>query len=124
MRTALIALCLIAASPAESAEWNTMPGDGRLGAEALAARVAGNTLRFHDGGVSQFFAGGRYSYTYEGGGTWWGIYEVKDDGSICVTFETGQARCDLYVERKGGLVLITEKGLRFPILPASTGARP
>lgn len=117
MRLALalsVALVLPAAAPA----WETRESDAPLGADALAAALVGRTIEFHDDGRARFYRDGRYSYTYAGGGTAYGYYELGADGTVCILFVHGPERCDLYVrDRAERLVLITEDGLRFPVRP-------
>ena len=110
--TALLGLFV---SAAHAADWNTRPDDQLLSRTDLEQQLVGQTLTFFDDGQSVYSTNGEYSYTYGGGGTWLGHYELKDDSTICVTFVTGVTRCDLFVEANNRLVVITEDGLRFPI---------
>lgn len=105
--------------PAMAAEWSLRSGDNPFTPEEAAA-LEGRTLTFYDDGRSKYEAGGVYSYTYSevnGGGTAWGEYRVMPDGSICVDFQNGFDRCDLFVRAGGRLVLITEDGERYPVRP-------
>lgn len=109
-------LCL-GAGGAAAGPWPLRPGDTPFAAGELAA-LAGQSFRFYDGGVSAYGGGGAYSYTYaaqNGGGTAWGSYRIAEDGSVCVDFTNGFGRCDLYVRNGGRVILITEKGDRFPM---------
>ncbi|SMR72900.1 hypothetical protein SAMN04488030_1645 [Aliiroseovarius halocynthiae] len=110
--TALLGLL---SSTAFAADWNTRPDDQLLSRADLEQQLVGQTLTFFDDGQSVYSENGEYAYTYGGGGTWLGHYELKDDSSVCVTFVTGVRRCDLIVEANDRLVVITEDGLRFPI---------
>lgn len=84
----------------------------------MIALIDGQTLTFFDDGQSKFSAGGAYSYTYaNGGGTAFGAYEVGEDGTVCIAFRNGFGRCDRYVESGGRVVMLTEKGERFPVRP-------
>lgn len=114
MRTALIILLTLCAAPVWS--WELRPGD----AVVDPATMPGRALTFYDDGVSRYSAGGSYSYTYSaanGGGTAYGTFAAQPDQSICITYRNGFARCDLLVENAGRLVLITEKGERYPVRP-------
>ncbi len=96
--------------------WITRSGDEVYDPDQLE----GQTLTFYDDGQSRYAAGGSYSYTYSavnGGGTAYGTYRVVEDGSVCVDFRNGFARCDLYVLNNGRLILITEDGQRYPVRP-------
>ncbi len=77
-------------------------------------RVVGQDVLFMDGGVATYGADGRYVYTYHSGREFAGAYNVEDDGSICVEFDNGPQRCDLYVLHGERLVMIAETGRRFP----------
>ena len=115
--TCLIFVCL--SGPALAAEWTLRPGDTPFTAHD-AVTLEGRTLTFYDDGRSTYEADGVYSYTYapvNGGGTAWGDYSVMPDGSICIAFRNGLARCDLYVRSGDRLVLITEAGERYPVRP-------
>ncbi|WP_434086028.1 hypothetical protein [Leisingera thetidis] len=109
-------LCLMAGS-ALAGEWGLRPGDTPFARHELEA-LPGRSFRFFDGGESLYGRDGAYAYTYSmdnGGGTAWGTYRIAGDGSICVDFANGFARCDLYVRNGSRVILITEKGERFPV---------
>ncbi len=94
-------------------------GDVPLTQAELGA-LEGRVLTFYDDGQSLYSAGGAYSYTYaadNGGGTAFGTFAVAADGSICTDFRNGFRRCDLFVHSSGRLVLINEKGERYPVRP-------
>ncbi len=80
--------------------------------------LAGRSFVFFDDGTSFYGEDGAYAYTYgvdNGAGTSWGTYRVVGDGSICVDFVNGTARCDMLVRAAGRVVVITETGDRFPV---------
>ena len=117
-------LPLLIASPAFADTFDLRDGDARLDREALIARLSGQVLTFYDNGKSRYYTDGRYSYTYFGderesaGGYW----DVTEDGRVCVEFITGHARCDVFVTSGGRLVLLDEKGDRYPVRPESDGS--
>lgn len=114
----ILILLLLSAWPALADEWAMRASDTVLDRQAILARVEGQTLVFFDDGQSKFSVGGAYSYTYaNGGGTAYGAYQIADDGTVCIAFRNGFGRCDRYVESGGRLVMLTEKGERFPIRP-------
>ncbi|MEO0380475.1 MAG: hypothetical protein AAF252_09405 [Pseudomonadota bacterium] len=116
MRLILLLLCL--ATPLSAQDWAVRSTDTILDGDAVATLIDGNTLTFFDDGQSKFSAGGAYSYTYaNGGGTAFGRYDIADDGTVCIAYRNGFARCDRYVENAGRVVMLTEKGERFPIRP-------
>jgi len=111
-------LCLaltVLAAPAFASDWNIRPWDAEMNRDEVVARVVGNEVLFMDGGVASYGDDGRYSYTYQGGRAFEGAYSVKDDGSICIIFDNGPDRCDLYVLHGERLVMIAETGRRFPV---------
>ncbi|MEX0318478.1 MAG: hypothetical protein AB3N21_11035 [Ruegeria sp.] len=118
MRRYLIpALCL--ATPLAAADWSLRQDDVPLSRAELEA-LEGRTLTFYDDGQSRYLADGAYTYTYSaknGGGTAFGTYRIAEDGSICTEFQNGFSRCDLYVHSGERLVLINEKGERYPVRP-------
>lgn len=112
----LLAASFLPVVPAFAQEWKLRPGDEVLDRRAAERMTNGRTLVFYDEGRSKFSPGGAYSYTYaNGGGTAFGIFSVMDDGRVCIEFRNGFDRCDLYVRNKSLLVLLTEKGERFPV---------
>lgn len=114
--TRFLILALFAASPLAAAEWPTKPGDVPLTAEELDG-LAGRTLTFYDDGKSRFSAGGAYSFTYASGESAFGTYSIAEDGSVCIAYRNGFSRCDLYVHSGERLILIDEKGDRYPVRP-------
>ena len=104
--------------PVTAQDWALRDGDRRLDRAALEGVTQGKPLVFYDDGQSRFFATGVYTYTYaNAGGTAYGVYELKNDGRICIAFRNGFGRCDLYVLNEGRLVLLTECGERYPVRP-------
>lgn len=114
----IMPLLFCALAPAASAEgWALRTGDMPFAREELDG-LPGRSFQFFDGGESLYGRDGVYSYTYSpenGGGTAWGTYRINGDGSICVDFANGASRCDLYVRNGSRVILITEKGDRFPV---------
>ena len=111
------ALCLLA--PAVYAEdWADRAGDQSLSIKALEARLIGQTVTFYDDGQSYYFPDGRYTYTYANdGGMAYGYFDLGENGQVCVEFLNGFSRCDRYVQAGDRLVLLTQKGERFPVRP-------
>ncbi|MGV6804562.1 MAG: hypothetical protein ACWA49_10180 [Ruegeria sp.] len=117
MKHLMLIAAAFAATPLGADEWVTRPGDVPLDPKELDA-LAGRTLTFYDDGRSKYSAGGAYSYTYSaanGGGTAYGTYSIAADGSVCVKYRNGFTRCDLYVRNGERLILINEKGERYPV---------
>lgn len=112
----LIPLLLIA-GPVCADPYSILAGDRVLDRRSFADAIEGRTLTYYTGGTSRYSAGGAYSYSYAGGDTAFGVYRVEADGTVCVAFRNGRARCDRFVQRDGRLILLTEKGDRFPVRP-------
>ncbi len=109
----------LAVQSAWAQDWNLRRDDVVLDQAALALIADGGSLTYYDDGVSLFSAGGSYSYTYaNGGGTAFGRFRVEDQGQICIDYRNGFSRCDTYVRNGARLVLLTEKGERFPVKTA------
>ncbi|WP_299778786.1 hypothetical protein [uncultured Roseobacter sp.] len=96
-------------------DWQFRDGDRALDHAEVMALTEGQTLVFFDEGQSKFSSGGAYSYTYASGESAFGRYRVKPDGTVCIDYRNGFARCDRYVESGTRIVMLTEKGERFPI---------
>lgn len=121
---ALSVAAALSGGAALAEEWKLHNGDRVLTPSELSALADGGSLTFHDDGVSRFSAGGAYSYTYgNGGGTAFGNFEVMEDGRVCIRFSNGFDRCDLYVRNGLRLILLTQKGERFPV-KVEMGLRP
>ncbi|MBT8153358.1 hypothetical protein KMP13_05520 [Epibacterium ulvae] len=117
MKHLLLLLCVALPVSASAADWSLRATDRPFSAEELAD-LPGRSLVFFDDGETIYGADGAYSYTYStanGGGTAWGTYQIAEDGSICVEFASGAMRCDVLVHSGERVILITEKGERFPI---------
>jgi len=108
---------IVMASAAGAQEWNDRAGDIALSETDLTDRLVGQTITFYDNGQSVYFDDGRYTYTYDGGGTAHGYYRLEQDGVVCVEFVHGFQRCDRFVLSGDRLVLQTEAGDRFPVRP-------
>lgn len=114
-----LVFCLCLVLPAQVAlaqDWALRAGDEPLSLAQLDALSDGASVTYYDDGTSEYSAGGAYSYTYaDGGGTAFGVFRVTEDGEVCVDYRNGFSRCDLFVRKNGVLVLLTEKGERFPV---------
>ncbi|MDW3183239.1 MAG: hypothetical protein R8F89_14755 [Roseobacter sp.] len=98
-------------------DWQFRDGDRALDHAEVMALTEGQTLVFFDEGQSKFSSGGAYSYTYASGESAFGRYRVEPDGTVCIDYRNGFARCDRYVESGTRIVMLTEKGERFPLRP-------
>ena len=98
-------------------EWAVLERDAVLNRDEAVQATEGQVLTYYDNGQSSYAAGGAYSYTYDGGGTAFGTFTIDEAGVICVSFRNGRSRCDKLVRNDGRLILLTEKGERFPVRP-------
>ena len=112
MRAAFFVI-LLSAGPGFADVWNVRPWDTRLTHMEIETHVIGQKIAFPDGAVAIYGDDGSYSYIYDGGNRFDGTYKMVSDGSLCVTFENGTDRCDLYVMQGDRLMLINEAGGRF-----------
>lgn len=113
---ALVMTCIPAALWA--ADWALRDSDRTLTRDEVETLTVGQTIVFYDDGRSKYSAGGSYSYTYASGDAAYGQYEITEDGTVCIAYRNGFSRCDRYVQSGQRIVLLTEKGERFPIRPA------
>lgn len=113
----LLSTLLLGPLPVLSQDWALRDSDRILTQAEVAALTQGRTLVFYDDGQSKFSAGGAYSYTYASGDSAFGRYDVAADGTVCIAYRNGFARCDRYVDSGGGIVMLTEKGERYPLRP-------
>jgi hypothetical protein len=115
MRTLLTLFLVISVVPVAAAEWAIRDGDRILTREEVGDLTIGRTIVFHDDGESMYSAGGAYSYNYASGVSAFGRFSIAEDGTVCIAYRNGFGRCDRYVQGSDGIVLLTEKGLRFPV---------
>lgn len=106
------------ASPVAAQDYALRDSDTVPTRAALSDTILDRDLEYFDGGVSRYDTVGTYAWTYaenNGGGVWSGVHDIRDDGIVCVTFETGVERCDMFVMAGERLVLLTVEGQRFPL---------
>ena len=117
MRFFLIALLFYLPQTANAQNWKLRDSDTRLEPDQLTAVLVNQRIVFFDNGESKFSPDGAYSYTYDQGDSAYGRYTISDDSTVCIAFDNGFSRCDMYVRNGKKLVLLTEDGMRFPIRP-------
>lgn len=115
MRVLIFLLSLSLASAVAAEEWALRSGDRELSRAEIVALTTNSTLVFFDDGQSQYARDGAYSYTYASGESAFGRYEVEPDGTVCVYYRNGFSRCDRYVEAGARIVLLDQRGQRFPL---------
>lgn len=92
-------------------DWNIQAGDQRISGDSLQETVLGRKVRFgaeyehYRRNGSYVFFDGQNQYRPDG-------YVIYADGSRCLNYNP--ARYDLYVVRDGKLMLINQRGERYP----------
>lgn len=117
MKVLIVLLSVMLPHAVLADQWSLREGDRALTRDEVEVLTAGRTIVFYDDGQSTYSVGGAYSYTYASGESAYGSYDIAEDGTVCIAYRNGFSRCDRYVESGGRIVLLTEKGLRFPIRP-------
>lgn len=114
----MLLFLLLSATTLHAQGFGMRDGDTTMTGAALEDRISGQVLTFYDDGKSEFYTDGRYSFTYAGdGGTAYGYWRMEDSGAVCVDFVNGFSRCDLFVMNAGRMLLLDEKGNRYPVRP-------
>ncbi|MCB2136349.1 MAG: hypothetical protein KDE08_10460 [Rhodobacteraceae bacterium] len=106
-------ICL--AGPSMAADWAIRSGEVPFTPDGLRDFIAANEVRFYDGGRSVYGPGTAYAYVYSNDDRAEGVYRIEADGSVCVDFINGFSRCDLYVRSGDRVILLDEKGDRYPL---------
>lgn len=115
-RFALCLVLMVAAGSASAQGWNLREMDIPLDMTQLWDLTAESTLTFADDGESRFSIGGSYSFTPpDDGPTEFGRFSLEGDGRVCIDFRNGGSRCDLFVRNGKALIMISERGDRFPV---------
>ena len=84
--------------------------------DELLELLSDHAVEFFDGSVSRYRGDGAYSYKYtEADRPWLGIWTVPEPGRICVDFDNGSARCDMFIDDGARMVLVIADGTRFPV---------
>ena len=111
-----IALFLVVVSAPAFAQEGIRQSDTILDREQMSALLTGNEMEFYDGSKSRYGEDGSYGYTYtDDGPVWTGRFEVFDESRVCVDFDNGSRRCDLFIQTGEKVVLVTTDGTRFPV---------
>lgn len=114
--TLLLPLSFFSASAAAQ-EYDVRAGDAEPSAAELTAQIHDRDLIYFDDGMSRYNSDGTYAWTYSeanGSGVWPGTYAVTDN-VICIDFESGARRCDMFVVSRDRLTLLTDDGQRYPV---------
>lgn len=96
-------------------QFQTLKNDLVLSRSEVEALTVGKILTFYEGGTARYAVGGAYSYSYAGGATAFGKFEIRPEGAVCIDYRNGRVRCDLFVHSHGRIVMLTESGKRFPV---------
>jgi hypothetical protein len=112
-----VLLLIIFPFGALAADFSLLDGDTALSRNEAVRMTANRDVIFYEGDLSRYSVGGAYSYSYAGGGTAFGTFEIKENGVICIAFKNGRSRCDRFVHSHGRVVMISEQGDRFAVRP-------
>ena len=112
----IMSLAFILAANFAFADEGFRASDAEMDEAGLSALLSGQVVEFFDGSKSTYRQNGRYEYTYtDDGPVWAGAYRMAAESRVCVDFDNGSARCDVFVMDGTRAVLITTDGLRFPV---------
>jgi len=109
---------LILASPVAAQDFALRASDMVPTTADLSRQILDRDLEYFDGGISRYNTDGSYAWTYaetNGGETHPGTHQISENGTVCITYETGAERCDMFVQSGDRLVLLTDNGQRYPI---------
>ena len=112
-----IALLMLAAGPVAAQDYAMRTTDVVPDAVSLSRMILDRDLVYFDNGTSRYNTDGSYAWTYSaanGGGVWPGTYTVTDN-IICIAFDSGMQRCDMFVLSGDRLTLLTVDGDRYPV---------
>lgn len=114
-----ITLLILLASPLAAQDYALRDSDDAIFWIDLRDMIDARDIEFYDGGVSTYnFTDQSYAWTYSaenGGGVWSGTFMMWEDGTLCITYESGRERCDVFVMSNDRLTLLTEDGQRYPV---------
>ena len=85
--------------------------------DEIAAAFIGKTAVFSDGGVAQYGADGRYTFTFS---DFWnndkstGRYSIRPS-TICIIFDDGFSRCDTIYIDNGKFILVNKDDKSFTL---------
>jgi hypothetical protein len=112
----LVAGQLVVPFPGAAQELPQSAPQKKLTYEQTQSLIYGNTLTFQGLGQSTFHQNGTYSFTEEGQNyTRYGIFNLRADGKVCLDQPDKKDRCDIFVEERGLLFLLTPEGQRFSV---------
>lgn len=111
-------LIALIASPAFAQDYGVRDSDTVPTPAVLSDTILDRDLEYFDGGTSRYETGGTYAWTFgenNGGETIPGTFTIGENATICITYDTGSQRCDMFVIAGERLVLLTEDGHRYPV---------
>lgn len=115
----LVAATLLAGSSDATTAPGQRPTDGIFTHDGLVRSLEGRIVEFYDGGQAVFAMDGRYSYSGGAlGPPVTGVWQVHNDGLVCLRLDNGTARCDTFVRSADRLVVIDGSGTRIPVRSA------
>ena len=118
LRHMLMAAMTLSVGPALAGDWAMNPDDVALSRADIAEFLATQDERSCDGGRSEYGPDWRYAYIYSNEDRAEGRFRIEADGSVCVDFANCFSRCDLFGRNCVRVLLIDEKGDRYPLKPS------
>jgi len=79
-----------------------------------AGAIRGRTILLDEGSTLEYRADGSYVYSL-GDRVSRGKWRIGANGAVCVDFERGGGRCDIYLEQNGSLYLRNSRGNQFKV---------
>jgi len=110
-------LLMLVSGPVAAQDYAIRATDRAPDITTLSQMILDRDVVYFDDGISRYNTDGSYSWTYSaanGGGVWSGTY-VMTDNVICIVFDSGMDRCDMFVTSGDRLTLLTAEGDRYPI---------
>ena len=116
MKYAVLLIAL--ATPVAAQDYAVRSADIVLTSASLSDQILDRDLEYFDGGICRYDTNGAYAWTYadnNGGGVHRSVHVMRDDGVVCITYDAGPTRCDMFVVSSGRLILLTDDGQRYPV---------
>ena len=114
----ITAFLILLTAPVAAQDFALRDSDHVPSGASLSDTILDRDLEYFDGGISRYDTGGAYAWTYadnNGGGVHTGVHDIGDAGMVCVTYDSGPERCDMFVMSGDRLMLLTDSGERYPL---------
>jgi hypothetical protein len=113
----ILASVNVSAKYGEAQDENTERDWEVLGYDDASQLTSAGLLTISGLGLSNYRENGTYSFTDEVEQiVRFGVFDIRDDGRVCVDFfQSERQRCDVFLRRNGLVFLLTEEGNNFPV---------